>query len=182
MLDLDAARAERTAAGDPFPLRFRGQIICTLPPELPLDALEPLTEIDVDIALIFRTAIDAFKGQDADAATVSVLDTVIDLLVMNKRLPDEVLEAVKKIGRRLMGDEGYEAFLAARPSLPDVIAFGKGLMSIYGLRLGESPKSSAISSGGTTSTATSPTTTPALTSADSGELPPSLVSSESAAS
>ncbi|GAA3614583.1 hypothetical protein GCM10022419_119720 [Nonomuraea rosea] len=132
MLDLDAARAERTAAGDPFPLRFRGQISCTLPPELPLDALEPLTEIDVDIALIFRTAIDAFKGQDADAATVSVLDTVIDLLVMSKKLPDEVLEAVKKIGRRLMGDQGYEAFIAAHPSVPDVIASARACSASTG--------------------------------------------------
>ncbi|MBG0818256.1 hypothetical protein [Planomonospora sp. ID82291] len=182
MLDLDAARADRIAEGTPFPLKFRGQTICHLPQELPLDVLEPLTEIDVDIALIFRTAIDSFKSQDPDAATVSVLDTLIDLLVMNKNLPDEVLEAAKKIGRRLLTDEGYEAFLAARPSVSDVIALVKGLMNIYGLRLGESPTSSATSSGGTTSMPTSPTTTPESNSADSGDAPATEASSESAAS
>ncbi|MER5649598.1 hypothetical protein [Streptosporangium sp. NPDC002524] len=182
MLNLDAARAARTAERGPEPLMFGGTIICELPPELPVDVLEPLTAINVDVALIFRTAIDAFKSQDEDRATMSVLDGLVDVLVINKDLPDEVMAAVREMGRRLLGDAGYEAFLAARPSVMDVAELVKGLLGLYRLRLGESLSSSVTSSGGTTSTPTSPAVIPGVISEASGDAPESPASSELAVS
>ncbi|GAA2691789.1 hypothetical protein GCM10010412_082290 [Nonomuraea recticatena] len=182
-LDLDSARAERGAAAAAFfPLRFRGEQICMLPTELPLDVLEPLTEIAVDIPLVVRTAIDAAKGQSPEQATMSVLDMIVDQLIMNKRLPDQLMVAAKNMARRLLGEDGYTRFLAARPSVPDVVALVQGLMRIYRLRLGESSPSSGSSNGGTISTPTSPTTIPASTPAELGGAPASPASSESVAS
>ncbi|MBG0819026.1 hypothetical protein [Planomonospora sp. ID82291] len=191
MLDLDAARAERleaaraeygAAVADFFPLRFRGRDICELPTELPLDVLEPLTDVAVDLGLIVRTALDAARSQDPNAATMAVIDMVVDQLIINQQLPEQLMTAAKEMAARLLGEDGYPAFLAARPSVFDVVALVKGLLRKYGLRLGESSPSSASSSGGTTSTPISPATTPDSTPAEPGDAPASPVSSESAGS
>ncbi|GAA2411799.1 hypothetical protein GCM10010404_82150 [Nonomuraea africana] len=178
-LDLDAARAERgAAAADYFPLKFRKKVICQLPTELPLDVLEPLTNVAVDLGLIFRTAIDAAKAQSPEAATMSVLDMAVDQFITNKHLPDQLMVAAKDMAKRLLGDDGFTAFLAARPSIHDVVALIKGLMRIYRLRLGESSPSSDSSSGGTTSTPISPITTPGSTPEALGAAPAIPASSE----
>lgn len=95
MLDLDIDReqrmqalaAERNAAvADTFPLKFRGRIVCELPSELPLDVLEPLSHVAVDLGLIVRTALDAARAQDPTAATMGVIDMVLDQLVTGAEL------------------------------------------------------------------------------------------------
>ncbi|WP_449060604.1 hypothetical protein [Planomonospora algeriensis] len=182
MLDLDAIRAERTAAtADTFPLRFRGRDLAVLPSELPLDVLEPLTGVAVDLGLIVRTALDAAR-KDPAAATMAVIDMVVDQLILNQELPEQVMAAAKEMARRLLGDDGYAAFLAARPSVHDVIALVRGLARVYGVGLGESSPSSASVSGGTTSTPTSPATIPASTPEEPGDVPALPGSSVSAGS
>lgn len=188
MIDLDIDRDERLAAiaaernaavSDTFPLKFRGQIVCELPSELPLDVLEPLTHVAVDLGLIVRTALDAARSKDPDAANIALLDMVIDQLVINKKLPDQVMAAVHKMAVRLLSEQGFADFFALRPALPDMVALVKGLMRAYGLRLGESSPSSGSSSGGTTSTTPLPITTPDSTPEELGSAPVSPDSSES---
>lgn len=181
---MDDARAARAGAtGEDFPLRFRRRQICMLPAELPLDALEPLLNVQVDLPLILRTALDAVKaGEDGTKAFLAVLDMVVDLVVMNKDLPAELLAAVKAVGRRVMGDDGYEAFVQARPSINDVIALIKGLGGKWGVGLGESSPSSTGSPSSTTSTPTSAATSTDSTSTESGVNPAIPASSASVGS
>ncbi|MFG6197716.1 hypothetical protein [Nonomuraea sp. JJY05] len=188
MIDLDIDRDERLAAiaaernaavSDTFPLKFRGRVVCQLPTELPLDVLEPLTHVAVDLGLIVRTALDAARVQDPNAATMAVLDMVIDQLVINKKLPDQVMAAVHQMAVRLLGEQGFADFFALRPAVPDMVALVKGLLRAYGLRLGESSPSSDSSSGGTTSTPTLPTTTPDSSPGEPGAGPDSPASSGS---
>ncbi|WP_043637088.1 hypothetical protein [Nonomuraea candida] len=188
MIDLDIERDERLAAiaaernaavSDTFPLKFRGRVVCQLPTELPLDVLEPLTHVAVDLGLIVRTALDAARIKDPNAANMAVLDMVIDQLVINKQLPDQVMAAVKEMAVRLLGEQGFDDFFALRPALPDMVALVKGLGRAYGLRLGESSPSSGSSSGGTTSMPTLPTTTPDSIPEELGSVPASPASSES---
>ncbi|NYF44601.1 hypothetical protein [Streptosporangium sandarakinum] len=188
MLDLDIDRnqrmealaAERNAAvAEAFPLKFRGRIVCELPTELPLDVLEPLTHVAVDLGLIVRTALDAARAQDPQAATMGVIDMVVDQLILNKQLPDQVMTAVQQMAVRLLGEQGFADFFALRPAVPDIVALAKGLMRAYGLRLGESSPSSSSVSGGTTSTPISPTTTPGSTPVEPGGGPAIPGSSES---
>ncbi|MEU4703398.1 hypothetical protein [Nonomuraea dietziae] len=156
VLDLDAARASRSSTqGQPIPLKFGGSVICLLPAELPVDVLEPLAHVKVDTALIARTALDAMQSDDALKAGLDVFGMIVDLVIANPNLPGELLDAVRMMGRRLMGDEGYEAFVAERPSIGDVTALLKGLGGRYGFRLGESQPSLDGSASGETSTPTS---------------------------
>ncbi|MFC4014701.1 hypothetical protein ACFOY2_46275 [Nonomuraea purpurea] len=180
MIDLDIDRDERlaviaaergAAVADTFPLKFRGRVVCELPTELPLDVLEPLTHVAVDLGLIVRTALDAARSKDPDAANMALFDMVIDQLIINKQLPDQVLKAVHKMAVRLLTEQGFADFFALRPSLPDMVALVKGLLRAYGLRLGESSPSSGSSSDGTTSTTPLPTTTPDSTREEPGSDP-----------
>ncbi|MFD9948749.1 hypothetical protein ACFWYW_47140 [Nonomuraea sp. NPDC059023] len=171
-MDLDAARRARTTTkGDPEPLVLGGQTICMLPTELSLDVLEPLTAVNVDIALLIRNVIDAFKSDNAEESGLKLLDAVVDLVVLNPKLPAELVAAAKEMLRRLLQDDGYEAFVAERPSKEDVAELVRGLFRKYGWGLGESKPSSAGSSDGTTSTPTGPTTIPVSISTESGSVP-----------
>ncbi|MEU4513189.1 hypothetical protein AB0G05_27145 [Nonomuraea wenchangensis] len=169
ILDLDAMRASRSSTqGKPIPLRFGGEVICMLPPELPVDVLEPLVHLKVDTALIARTVLKSLKEQDQVQAGLSIAAMVVDMVVQNPRLPGELLDAVRLMGRRLMSDEGYERFVSLRPSIADVAALLKGLAGRYAFSLGESRPSSDDSGSGEPSTQTSSTTTTGSTSPESG--------------
>jgi hypothetical protein len=174
VLDLDAARASRSGTkGQPIPLRLGGEIICVLPAELPVDVLEPLAHLNVDTALIARTVLQAMKETDLTQAGLNIASMVVDLVIQNPSLPGELLDAVRLMGRRLMGDDGYERFVAQRPSIGDVAAFIKGLGGRYSFRLGESKPSSSDSGSGDASTPISSTTTEDSTSPESGSSPAS---------
>ncbi|MEV1005602.1 hypothetical protein [Nonomuraea sp. NPDC050202] len=58
---------------------------------------------------------DAARSNDPDAATMAVLDMVIDQLVINKKLPDQVMAAVHQMAVRLLGEQGFADFCALRP-------------------------------------------------------------------
>ncbi|MEU6713041.1 hypothetical protein ABZ897_16285 [Nonomuraea sp. NPDC046802] len=174
VLDLDAARASRSSTkGKPIPLRFGGEIICLLPAELPVDVLEPLAHLKVDTALIARTVLKAIKETNQVQAGLSIAAMFVDMVIQNPKLPGELLDAVRLMGRRLMTDEGYERFVAERPSIADVAAFIKGLAGRYSFRLGESQPSSSGSGSGGPSTPTFSTTSTDSTSPVSGSGPES---------
>ncbi|WP_433513898.1 hypothetical protein ACQP2T_61840 [Nonomuraea sp. CA-143628] len=168
VLDLNAARASRSGTeGKPIELRL-GSAVILLPPELPVDVLEPLAHLNVDTALIARTVLNALKEADLTKAGLTIASMVVDLVIQNPRLPGELLDAVRLMGRRLMGEDGYEAFVAERPSIPDVGALLKGLAGRYAFSAGESKPSSSGSGSGEPSTPTSSTTTGDSTSLESG--------------
>lgn len=181
--DLDVKRLERARAraarqearGDTLPITLGGQVIATLGAEFPLDVLEPLADINLDIALLMQQAVAAAQASD-NAANV---DLIVNILAANPDLPREFLAAVKEIGRRLLGDGGYAAFVAARPSPWDVGALASVLLQWYGVSLGESSGSSdASSTSGVTSNTTSGSTAGStrVTSGEQLTIPDSLVS------
>jgi hypothetical protein len=171
LLDLNAARASRSGTkGRPIVLRL-GDASIPLPAELPVDVLEPLAHLNVDTALIARTVLNALKEADMTRAGLSIASMVVDLVIQNPRLPGELLDAVRLMGRRLMTDEGYEQFVVQRPSIADVAALIKGLAGRYAFSLGESKPSTDDSDSGEPSTPTSSTTTEVSTSPESGSAP-----------
>lgn len=154
-LDLDAARADRAKAraaanearGTTLPIRFGGKVIADLEAEFPISVLEPLTAIDVDIAYVVRAAVQMMTGNAAEqrARTVGLL---ADVLGANPKLPGQIIDAAKAMARRLLGDEGYEAFAAMSPTAPDIQALIQGLLAWYGVSLGESSPSPELSQNG----------------------------------
>lgn len=184
--DLDARRAERAAAraarnegmGETLPIRFGGKVIATLQPEFPLRVLAPLGDIDLDIALLVQQVLANAAAEDAARAN---LELVVNLLAANPNLPSTFVAAVKEMGRRLLGKDGYQAFVEQDPTPWDVAALISDLLTWYGVSLGESLRSSISSTpDGETSNATSGSiggSTPAA----SGGAPASPGSSASAA-
>lgn len=173
-IDLDKERAARAAAreakGQEFPIRLGGQVVATLPAELPLDALAPLRDLDSDITLLLRTAMRAARGGTEGQERWEATELVVDLLAANPALPLAVIDTVTAITRNLVGDDGYAALVEARLSREDVAALAKGVFRFYGLSLGESSAPSASPEGsGTTSPGTSSTTsdsTPEVSGSD----------------
>lgn len=188
MLDLDKARAERRQArqsdaaqhearGETLPIMFGGVTIAELPAELPIDVLDPLRVVSEDIALLLRWGLRiAEQGGKVDAQREGI-GLFLDLLSGNEKLPDDLVMVATGIARRLLGDEGYAAFIAQRPSREDVFALARGVIDWYGVGLGESLRSTDSStSDGPTSRETSPTGFPESTPDESG-LPPALTAS-----
>jgi hypothetical protein len=141
--------------------------IAELAAEFPMDILEPLTSVNLDIALLLDEAMNLSAAQD-QAAQVASLDTISKILAANPDLFKDLISAIKEMASRLLGEEGYAAFASTRPSLWDVVDLGKGLLSWYGVSLGESSPPSESSNGGEISQPTSSTTTDS-TSLESGE-------------
>jgi hypothetical protein len=171
VLDLDAAREARARARaeqtGPVELRFGGEVIAELPPELPVDVLEPLMNVDLDLAALAREALGAMNSSDADAQRKAV-ELFVDLIVANPKLPQDLIDAVREMGRLLLTEDGYARFVAKRPSLQDVAALVKGLAERYA-SLGESLRSSTPAADGTTSKPILPATTTDSTSEPSGD-------------
>lgn len=189
VVDLADRRAQRTRAraarregrGDTLTLRLGGTEIATLGPEFPLDVLEPLQHVNVDLPFLIRQAIEMVNtAENKDAGQAAVLTYVVEILAVHPNLPAEVVAMAKEMGRRLLGDQGYEAFVETRPSPWDVAALVSVLADWYGLSLGESPRPTDSSNGGPTSNTTSSTTSES-TPGDSGRPPATAASSESAA-
>lgn len=165
LIDLDAERAKRAAEregkGIDGGIRLGGQIIATLPVELPVDVLAPLQTIDTSITLILRSAMSAYKAQgegDAAAAWDST-QLIVDLLALTPTLPTDMIAVLHQCGENLFGTEGYTALRNAHLSLPDVGVLAKGVFAFYGMTLGEastSPESSE--NDGATLSSTSPDT------------------------
>ena len=186
VFDIADARAERVKAkaarregrGDVLVVRFGGVQIAELGPEFPLDVLEPLQSVNLDLALLVRQALEAAAAKSG-REQVELLLLITDMLAANPDLPKEVIEAVKEMTRRLFGKDGYAALVQARPTPWDVSAIFSRLMGWYGLSLGESSGSSTPASGGETSKPISSTGT-GSTPETPGETPPTPASSESA--
>lgn len=191
VLDLDAQRKERAVAraaknegmGKTLPIVFGGKQIANLDPEFPVAVLEPLTELNVDLAFIIKQVTAAAKAADRDQA-IQTADLLANLIIVNPDLPAGLLAAVKEIAKRALGgQDAYEAFTAQSPSIWDIRALAMGIWNWYGVSLGELSSSSTspgVNDGETQKPISNGTTD--STPAESGSSPETPASSGSAAS
>ncbi|MER5482640.1 hypothetical protein ABT024_05400 [Streptomyces sp. NPDC002812] len=170
-IDLDAERREvQYPHGIPVLLK-KEQFL--FPAEVPADALDPLLSDDLDLVGLLADIVGT-RG-----ATVS--GEVVELLFKRPKLPRQFLTAVKDIYRILLGDEGFAAFTAVRPSIGDYVRLTKALVAVYGVDLGKLFGSDDSSENdGETSSPTSADSTES-TPAASGSGPATTGSSASAA-
>lgn len=181
--DLSARRSERQAMraarregrGDTLTIRDGGVQIAVLGPEFPLDVLEPLEAVNLDIALLLQQAAQLTMSQD-QTEQAAAMEMTANILAANPRLFTELINAIKEMGRRLLGAAGYDAFIATRPTPWDVYDLGKRLYDWYGVNLGESLRSSEPATDGGTSQQISSTTTRSMPE-ESGNPPASPDSS-----
>lgn len=153
-LDLDAARRE-SAYPDGIPLTYQGQLF-VLPAELPADVIDPWLSDDLDLAGLVKKVLADDAGNDSDGA----LDIVLSVLEARPQVLSQVIGAVKESLALLFGADDYARFVATRPSLPAYGRLIRGLLTLYGVSLGEafaSPSSST--SAGLTQKQTSSTST-----------------------
>jgi hypothetical protein len=146
-------RVEQREGGAEAPVLVFGDVTVLLPVELPLQVLAPVVDLDLDLAMLIRKAVDAARGSGDERSTS--LDFILDLLVANPNLPAQAVAAVKDVARNLFGDDGYEALVAERPSLPDIQDLVKFIVATYGVGLGESSSPDEQSGSGTESSASS---------------------------
>lgn len=156
LVDLDAARREAQVP-DGITVRF-AMTNFVLPAELPIQVVDPFLADELDLVGVVR---DFMADTGAD-------DEFLDVILEHEKLPKAFVNAVHDCLRILFGDDQYEQFIAARPSLQDLVRLVRALIPLYGVGLGEL-FSSATSSGdgGATSSQTSPESesTPATPSA-----------------
>ena len=166
-LDLDSARSARAEMGPPPTVKIDGEVL-ELPRELPLDVLEPLTGINVDVSVLVSQVLDARKEakDSGEAANEAMLEAVVNMLVVNPSLPAELVDAAKEMARRLFGPEGYAHLIKQRLSLKDIAALARFLLRRYGVGLGEALPSSDSSEG--TGTTSKPTSRGAIRGSTSG--------------
>jgi len=182
VFDLSQDREARTAQNEvskkPLVMRFHSNHEpIALSPELPLSALAPLRRIDSTIAIMLRSVVDAARDTDAEARW-NATELVIDLIAANPTLPIDVIDVIRDIATNLLGEAGYEALMAASPSVQDCASLAKRIFAYYGVGLGESSPSSDSSEGGSeTSSSTSSGTAEGSTPAVSSSTPESPASS-----
>lgn len=186
VLDLDANRkqraAEREGKKQDLPIRLGGEVIAILPVELPVDVLAPLRELDGDITLILREAMNSARHGATDEAKWNTTELVVDVLASNPALPVQALDVIVKVGKNLLTEEGFDRLVASRPSQQDYAFLVKGVFRFYGLTLGEaSPSSDSSTDSGGTSNGTSSTTSDS-TPEPSGTAPETPTSLEPAVS
>lgn len=169
VLDLDAARADRerarAAASEGrsaiLPVQLGGEVIATLPAECPVDVFQPLTELNVDLAFIIKAVTNAVTAKDDAEQRIAAMNLLVNVLAAHPDLPAGILAAVKDITRRVLGDEGYGKLAAARPSREDLAFLATGILTWWGVSLGEflpSPASPEVNGGATSKQTSSGTT------------------------
>jgi hypothetical protein len=146
--------AKREGRGERLTIRDGDSVIAVLEAEFPLDVLEPLVDVNLDIALVIEQAITMATADD-QAQQIAAIDLIVKILAGNPDLFRELIDAIKEMVRRLFGQDGYTAFVATRPSVWDISDLVKALMAWYGVSLGEASPPSTASNGGGTSRPTS---------------------------
>lgn len=188
VIDLDLAREQRAAQREGqskgLPIKIGGEVIATLPVEMPINVFAPLSQIDEALMLLLHEAMKMGSGSDA-AAKWEATDLVIGLLASTPRLPVQVIEVAKGIGENLLTPTGFAKFLAAEPSKEDIGELGKRILRFYGVSLGEAlPSSDSSETGGGTSSTTSSENSTSTPEESSGiqDTPTSSESADSLAS
>lgn len=189
-IDLDNDRQRRAAAREVSegpPIRFGGEVIATLPTELPLPVLAPLRKLDEEITLLLRQVMTVMNGSAEARERWDATSLVVDILAANPTLPTTVVDVIAEMGALLLTQDGWDALMAQGLTREDFTFLAGRIMGFYGFTLGElSPPSPSDTEeeqgGGTTSKQDGPATIPDSTSVESGEPPVAPASSEPAAS
>jgi hypothetical protein len=150
MIDLDAARREREC---PSGLKVvLGGEDFTLPAELPLDVVDILISPRLGLMAVVQTALlDGSSTRNVVDAVMARFESVTAL--------EETKGALTGMVTGLFGDQ-WDRFAALRPTVQDMAVLVQGLLSKYGVGLGELFASLVSSpSGGGTSSTTSSTST-----------------------
>lgn len=184
--DTPAARAARAAARgnteQPAIIAGTPPREYQLPRELPLSVFAPFLHVNEALGVLLVGLKDVIMGTaDGEEADTKSMSTVIDVIGAYPELPRTFLDAVAQVGRDVMGEDGYAAFVADKPSREDVTGLFKALAGEYGVDLGKLLGSwSSAETGGKTST---PTSEPASASTPTtfSDGPETPGSSESAA-
>lgn len=150
-LNIDALLGEQADR----PLTYKSKTF-NLPGELPGTALAPFLAPDLGLIELLQ---DALGDADEDA---NVIELVLDVLKKQPRLPLDVLDAGKTALRELLGDAGYDEFMALKPSVPALFLIARSVVTEYGMSLMDffgSDESSEADAGGEPSKPTSSDTT-----------------------
>lgn len=172
-----ARAAKREGRGETLTIKYGDVVIAVLEPEFAVDVLEPLMDVNLDIALVIEQALEMITADTAQQQAAS-MDLIAKILGANPHLFKELTGAIKEMGRRLFTPDGYIALVSIRPTPWDIVDLIRDMMSWYGVGLGESsPSSTSLNDGETSSPTSNPTTgsTPAV----SGRTPEPLSSSVS---
>ncbi|GIH95441.1 hypothetical protein ACFFMN_23025 [Planobispora siamensis] len=156
-----ARAARREGRGEMLRLQCGDVFIADLGPEFPIDVLEPLQDLDLDLPLLIQQALTMLgqtAGNDNRVDAEAAMEFIVGVLAGNPNLPTQVVAMIKEMTRRLLSDAGYEAFLSIRPTPWDITDLASTLFSWYGVGLGESAPSTTPSPVGKTSNTTSVTT------------------------
>lgn len=164
VLDLDAKRtARREGRGDAIEVRNKG-VVFRLPPELPADAIEPLSALA-------ELPEDAEENADAlGTIRVSLEQGLAGLFCTEEKVPcDDATGYPQHLPAGHTTDCQWPLFLDTRPSLDDELELWAGLFGAYGVSLGEALASlESSASDGTQSKPTSGATAARSTRATSG--------------
>lgn len=115
VLDLDEVKAARTeAVGGGYEVRFGGESF-HLPAEIPADVVDRLLDLQV-----------VTDDLDPEAET------------MTTEQQKALHEALISLAVVLLGEEQWQAFSKHRPSLEDIQALVDGVLTLYGMKPGES--------------------------------------------
>jgi hypothetical protein len=144
-----------------------------LPVELPAAVLDPLVDGDLDLAGLIKVAYDASRDQSRPAESRDEMQSLIwETLAAKPDLPVSVIRAIRDSLALLFGADQWASFQASEPSLADMGALVVGLVSEYGVGLGEALRSGNSSkTDGTTSNPTSSVTAAVSTLDGSGPTP-----------
>lgn len=181
VIDLSAEAAKREVRfPDGIIVKF-GEDSFTLPAELPVVALDPLFEINVDLAAVFAQALRIANSGEENASVG--IDAIFQILADAPNLPKDIWGALRKALSVLFGEEQWSRFDSLALTFPTYITLVKNLVKMYGATLGEafgSVQPSADNVGGTSSGTSSSSTK--STRAVSGKPRPKRVSSVADAS
>ncbi|MYW67132.1 hypothetical protein GTY65_24135 [Streptomyces sp. SID8379] len=172
VIDLDAERRE-VQYPNGIPVLFGGEQFL-FPAELPAEALDPILSDELDLTGLLMEIVGSADG-DGDAG----YREIVNALFRRPKLPRRFLGAVRDVYAILLGDEQYDEFLKARPSIGDYVRLTTGLARVYGVELGKLFRSAGSSNtDGATSSPTSADSTES-TPDESGSAPASPGSSDS---
>lgn len=150
-MNLHARRAARNARRAQPTFVLDDGVTITAPKGLPLPALAPLLDIDLDLPLLVQAVGIAQQEGGAEAAGAML----VNFFVGHPDLPKQVLSGVQQVLVNLFGADGYAALVAWSPEPEDMADIATSLLRHYGANLGE--LSGSFGSSGSTGEPRTPT-------------------------
>ncbi|TQF04055.1 hypothetical protein E6W39_19735 [Kitasatospora acidiphila] len=99
-----------------------GVQVAVIPAELRSEVWQPLIGIPY-LPLLLSKLVAAAQSKGEQQAEAAGL--VVTVLGSESTLPADLVAAVAEMGRRLLGADGYEQLMAARPAHSDVVELAR---------------------------------------------------------